>query len=139
MKRDLIKNASEQQPDITINFLTNNTTLIGLIDERTVGHILNNLLSNAIKYSNAGNTVKFTLYSHNKRAIFEIEDQGIGIPSEELSSLFNSFHRCKNVSNISGTGLGLSIVKKCVDMLQGEISVKSEIGVGTKFTVAIPL
>ncbi len=134
-----IKNASEQQPDITIHFLTNNTTLIGLIDERTIGHILNNLLSNAIKYSNAGNAVKLTLSSHDKRAIFEIEDQGIGIPSEELSSLFDSFHRCKNVGNISGTGLGLSIVKKCVDMLQGEISVKSEIGVGTKFTVAIPL
>lgn len=134
-----IKNAFEQQPGVAINFLTNNTRLVGLMDERTVGHILNNLLSNAIKYSNAGTTVKFTLYSHNKRAIFEIEDEGIGIPSEELSSLFDSFYRCKNVSNIPGTGLGLSIVKKCVDMLQGEINIKSEIGVGTKFTVAIPL
>lgn len=134
-----IKNTYKQQPDITINFRTDNTTLIGLMDERTIGHILNNLLSNAIKYSNPGNTVNFTLSSHKNRAIFEIEDEGIGIPSEELSSLFDSFYRCKNVNNISGTGLGLSIVKKCVDILQGEISVESKIGVGTKFTVAIPL
>ena len=100
---------------------------------------MNNLLSNAVKYSKPGTTVKFTLYSQEQQAVFEIKDEGIGIPSEDLPSLFDSFHRCKNVGNIQGTGLGLSIVKKCVDMLKGEISVTSEVGIGTKFTVSIPL
>lgn len=133
------RNQPIERPNITINFITKNTTLSSKIDEKTLGHILNNLLSNAIKYSLPGTSVNFTIYSQNKRAIFEIEDEGIGIPSEDLPSLFDSFYRCKNVGNIQGTGLGLSIVKKCVDMLKGEISVTSEVEVGTKFTVSIPL
>lgn len=130
---------STDRANVNINFITNNTTLIGKIDDKPLGHILNNLLSNAVKYSKPGTSVNFTLYSQQKQAVFEIQDEGIGIPSEDLPSLFDSFHRCKNVGNIQGTGLGLSIVKKCVDMLQGEISVTSEVGIGTKFTVFIPL
>ncbi|MEM9924095.1 MAG: PAS domain-containing protein [Cyanobacteria bacterium P01_D01_bin.50] len=126
-------------PDVKINFTTDKTKLIGYMDEKILGHILNNLLSNAIKYSQPGTTVKFTLSSQKERVIFEIQDRGIGIPSEDLPSLFDSFHRCKNVGNIPGTGLGLSIVKKCVDIQQGEIKVISEVGVGTTFTVIIPL
>ena len=125
--------------DIKINFINNETRLIGKIDEKMLRHILNNLLSNAIKYSKPGTTVNFTLSSQQGRAVFEIEDEGIGIPSEDLPFLFDSFHRCNNVENIQGTGLGLSIVKKCVDMLQGEINVTTEVGVGTKFTIIIPL
>ncbi len=122
-----------------IQFITNETKLIGYLDEKILSHILNNLLSNAIKYSKPGTTVKFTLSSQQKQVVFEIQDEGIGIPSEDLPSLFDSFHRCKNVGNIQGTGLGLSIVKKCVEILQGDIKVTSEIGVGTKFIVSIPL
>ncbi len=125
--------------DININFINNETRLVGTIDEKMLRHILNNLLSNAIKYSKPGTTVNFTLSCQQGRAMFEIEDEGIGIPSEDLPSLFDSFHRCNNVENIQGTGLGLSIVKKCVDMLQGEINVTTEVGVGTKFTIIIPL
>ncbi|MGD1911423.1 MAG: PAS domain-containing protein [Rivularia sp. (in: cyanobacteria)] len=133
-----IKNVMDT-PDVNINFMTNKTKLIGYMDEKILGHILNNLLSNAIKYSPAGTTVKFTLSSQQERAVFEIQDRGIGIPSEDLPSLFDSFHRCNNVGNIPGTGLGLSIVKKCVDMQEGEINVISEVGLGTTFTVTIPL
>ncbi len=131
------------QPNVNINFsislMNNQSKLIANIDEKALGHILNNLLSNAIKYSQPGTNVNFTIYAQKQEAIFEIEDQGIGIPSEDLPCLFDSFHRCQNVGNIHGTGLGLSIVKKCLDMIQGEISVTSEVGVGTKFTVTIPL
>ncbi|BAY85505.1 multi-sensor signal transduction histidine kinase [Calothrix parasitica NIES-267] len=125
--------------DIFINFTTNKDTLKCNFDEKVLGHILNNLLSNAVKYSLPDTSVDFTLYSQQEKVVFEIKDEGIGIPSDDLPSLFDSFHRCKNVGNIPGTGLGLSIAKKCVDMLNGEIKVTSEIGVGTKFTIAIPL
>ena len=132
-------NKSIDLPNVNINFITSETKLITNNDEKILGHILNNLLSNAVKYSQPQTSVSFTLYSQEKQVVFEIQDEGIGIPSEDLPLLFDSFHRCKNVGNIQGTGLGLSIVKKCVDMLKGEISVTSEVGVGTKFRVSIPL
>ncbi|MBF2016620.1 MAG: PAS domain S-box protein [Rivularia sp. T60_A2020_040] len=125
--------------DVQINFITNQTKIIGNFDEKNLGHILNNLLSNAIKYSQPGTAVNFTVSAQKQQVVFEIEDKGIGIPPEDLPLLFESFHRCQNVGNIQGTGLGLSIVKKCLDMLQGKINVTSEVGVGTKFTVTIPL
>ena len=137
-----INHNNNKQTDVAgifINFTTNQDTLKCKIDEKVLGHILNNLLSNAVKYSLPDTSVDFTLYSQQEKVVFEIKDEGIGIPSDDLPSLFDSFHRCKNVGNISGTGLGLSITKKCVDMLNGEIKVTSKIGVGTKFTITIPL
>jgi signal transduction histidine kinase len=81
-------------------------------------------------------------YSGGQRsgfARFCIQDSGIGIPEEDQSRLFESFHRASNVGTISGTGLGLAIVKNCVDLHKGQISVNSVIGVGTTFTVTLPL
>jgi signal transduction histidine kinase len=109
------------------------------MDEKLLEHILSNLLSNAIKYSPTGSTVRFSLTLKDGLAVFTIQDQGIGIPPEDLPHLFESFHRATNVGNIQGTGLGLAIVKKCVDTHNGEIAVKSEVGVGTIFSVTLPL
>ncbi len=83
--------------------------------------------------------ITFHLIVEQEKAIFEIQDQGIGIPVTDREKLFNSFHRGSNVANISGTGLGLSIVKQCVDAHGGKIVVKSEVGVGTAFIVTLPL
>ncbi|QIR40680.1 PAS domain S-box protein [Tolypothrix sp. PCC 7910] len=109
------------------------------IDEKLLKHILSNLLTNAIIYSPDDRNVNFTLTCQNGRAIFEIQDQGIGIPETDLPHLFASFHRASNVGNIIGTGLGLAIVKKCVDIHQGEIFVTTQLGVGTTFTVTLPI
>ncbi|MGC1392783.1 MAG: PAS domain-containing sensor histidine kinase, partial [Coleofasciculaceae cyanobacterium] len=109
-----------------------------LIDERLLRQILSNLLGNALKYSPIDSTVQFDLiYSHNT-AIFKITDNGIGIPPEDQSRLFEPFHRAANVGTIQGTGLGLAIVKQCVDLHQGEITVDSVAG-STTFTVKLPL
>jgi signal transduction histidine kinase len=110
-----------------------------VMDEKLVVQILTNLLSNAVKYSPEGKPVYFTLKFNDDRAIFQIRDEGIGISPEDLAKLFDSFHRGNNVSNIQGTGLGLSIVKNCVEVHGGEITVNSELGVGTVFTVNLPL
>jgi PAS domain S-box-containing protein len=109
------------------------------MDKKLLGHILSNLLSNALKYSPSNTNVEFTLTCENGQAIFEIQDQGIGIPAEDIPHLFESFHRASNVGNIIGTGLGLAIVKKCVDTHQGKISLATKLGVGTKFTITLPL
>jgi PAS domain S-box-containing protein len=113
--------------------------LIPCMDEKLLRQILENLLSNAIKYSPAGSTVECTLSYLEKHAVFQIRDRGIGIPTEDQQRLFEPFHRATNVGTIAGTGLGLAIVKKCVDIHQGQIAVESEIGVGTTFTVTLPI
>jgi signal transduction histidine kinase len=97
------------------------------------------LLSNAIKYSPKGCTIQFDLICNASEAVFRIQDTGIGIPTEDLEKLFDSFRRASNVGTIQGTGLGLAIVKNCVDLHRGTIAVESEIGVGTTFTVTLPL
>jgi PAS domain S-box-containing protein len=122
-----------------ISFISEYESMSCYMDEKLLGHILSNLLSNAIKYSADQSLVKFRLASEDAQVVFEIEDEGIGIPEEDLPHLFESFHRAGNVGNILGTGLGLAIVKKCVDIYQGQIFVHSKMGVGTKFTVKIPL
>ena len=108
------------------------------MDEKLLRHILTNLLSNAIKYSPHGGIVEFKLDCQKDKAIFQIKDQGIGIPEADMPRLFESFHRATNTDNISGTGLGLCIVKQSVDIHDGEINVESKVGIGTTFTVTIP-
>ncbi len=109
------------------------------MDERLLRHILNNLLSNAVKYSPQGSEVSLSLSRRDEQAVIEIQDRGIGIPVQDQPRLFDSFHRASNVENRPGTGLGLSIVKKSVELHGGEISLASEVGLGTRFTVVLPL
>lgn len=109
------------------------------LDEKLLRQILTNLLSNAIKYSPVGGDIQLELSCQDRQVIFQVKDQGIGIPSDDQQHLFESFHRAKNVGHISGTGLGLSIVKKCVETHSGKIKVDSEVGVGTTVSVTLPL
>jgi signal transduction histidine kinase len=108
-------------------------------DEKLLRQILGNLLSNALKYSPEGSTVQFDLTAKDDRVIFQIQDQGIGIPPADQSRLFEAFHRANNVGTIQGTGLGLAIVKQCVDLHRGEITFTTEVGKGTTFIVILPL
>jgi signal transduction histidine kinase len=109
-----------------------------LWDENLLRHILGNLLINAIKYSPSGSTVHFNLIGQENSVIFQIQDWGIGIPVEDQKRLFKPFHRASNVGATPGTGLGLAIVKSCVEAHGGEITVETEEGVGTTFTVMLP-
>ena len=98
-----------------------------------------NLLSNAVKYSKDGQEVLFRLEYNEGRLIGTITDHGIGIPKKEQSQLFDRFFRANNVGLVEGSGLGLSIVKKCIEVLNGEITFVSEVDKGTIFTVSIPV
>ncbi|MFQ4144924.1 ATP-binding protein [Chlorogloeopsis sp. ULAP02] len=109
------------------------------MDEELLCSILNNLLSNAIKYSPARSTIYFHLTCQDHMAIFQIKDNGIGIPEKDQIHLFETFFRGSNVGKISGTGLGLAIVRRCVDLHRGYIQVESEESVGTTVTVTLPL
>ena len=108
------------------------------VDEKILRHIVTNLLSNAIKYSPNSDKVVFEVNCQSKQVIFCVRDFGIGIPPEDRDRLFDSFHRACNVGSIPGTGLGLPIVKRSVDLHGGTISMESQLGVGTTFTVTLP-
>lgn len=101
--------------------------------------IFENLLSNAVKYSKDGKEVEFKIAIDNGKLDATISDKGIGVPKAEQGKLFDRFFRGGNVGIVEGTGLGLSIVKKCIEMLEGEISFESEAGKGTTFHVSIPM
>ncbi len=108
-------------------------------DEKLLRHILGNLLSNGLKYSPQGGMVCLQVRVQDDAAVFEVTDEGIGIPAAELPHLFESFHRASNVGSIAGTGLGLAIVKNAVDLHGGTIAVASREGQGTSFTVRLGL
>jgi PAS domain S-box-containing protein len=138
--RELVEQMSSgQKSQTTITFSSQGNCTDACLDERLLRQILSNLLSNAIKYSPESDRVRFDLECLDGVVRFSIQDSGIGIPAAEVPSLFESFHRASNVGTIPGTGLGLAIVKKCVDLHKGQITVQSEIGVGTTFTVTLPL
>ncbi len=114
----------------------------GLHDEKLLRHILGNLLSNALKYSPQGGVVLCRVFAEDSQLVLEVSDKGIGIPADEITHLFESFHRASNVGSIPGTGLGLAIVKNAVDLYGGTIEVSSRVGQagsGTCFTVRLPL
>ncbi|AFZ37670.1 response regulator receiver sensor signal transduction histidine kinase [Stanieria cyanosphaera PCC 7437] len=108
-------------------------------DENLLQHILGNLLTNALKYSPKHSMVKFEVIKQGEIALFRIEDQGIGIPADELKHLSTFFYRGSNVRRIPGTGLGLAIVKRCVEVQKGTIEFQSEEGIGTVVTVTLPI
>lgn len=138
--RDLVESLQmSAKPQHQLNFVVIGDGSDAQMDEKLLGHILTNLLTNAIKYSPDGGTVQFDVVCDRTGVIFRIRDSGIGIPPEDLERLFESFGRASNVGAIPGTGLGLAIVKRCVDLHEGEITVESEVGVGTTFTVTLPL
>jgi PAS domain S-box-containing protein len=109
------------------------------LDPRLLRSILTNILANAIRYTPAPGLIQFKVYKQHNQVVFQIADQGIGIPPEDLPHLFEPFHRGRNVSNIAGTGLGLNIVKRFVDLQHGQIQVTSRLGQGTTFDLTLPL
>ncbi len=122
-----------------LNFTSVGKFTNAYLDEKLLRQILTNLISNALKYSPDGGKVQVRLTCEDNHVIFQVQDEGIGIPIEDQQKLFESFARASNVGAIAGTGLGLSIVKKCVNLHGGQITVESEVGAGTTFTVSLPL
>jgi PAS domain S-box-containing protein len=112
-------------------------------DDLRVKQILNNLLSNAFKYTKEG-TVTFTIKCEREtdedvKLTISVKDTGIGIRKEDIDKLFKDYHQVDAHANrkIEGTGLGLSITKKMAELMNGEITMESEYGKGSMFTIVI--
>ncbi|MEG0136898.1 MAG: ATP-binding protein, partial [Cetobacterium sp.] len=103
--------------------------------------IISNILDNAIKYSAENKNVNINLDIIHNTLIIEVQDFGIGIKKEDFSKIFERFYRGdkSHSSTIEGTGLGLSIVKHMIDIIEGEITVRSKTNEGTTFSIYIPI
>jgi two-component system, OmpR family, sensor kinase len=110
-------------------------------DELRLRELLLNLVENAIKYSHPGGKVEIGLVTVGQEAILSVTDQGIGIGPEDHTKIFNRFFRTDGARNHTkkGTGLGLAICAWIVEFHKGRISVKSDVGQGSTFTVTLPL
>jgi two-component system phosphate regulon sensor histidine kinase PhoR len=114
--------------------------IIAWADEEAVGHILDNLVDNALKYTPAGRSIWVRWFRDGELAVLEVEDNGIGIPEQDLPRIFERFYRVDKARSreMGGTGLGLSIVKHLVQAMRGSVSATSEVGTGTTFTIRLP-
>ncbi|MFN8321700.1 MAG: PAS domain-containing sensor histidine kinase [Chitinophagales bacterium] len=107
-------------------------------DKRLLKNILLNLTSNAIKFSPENSAIEISAIHTSEQLSVSVKDSGIGISKEDQQHLFQRFFRARNAANIQGTGLGLHIVSRYLELLKGNISLQSELGGGTTFTVSIP-
>ena len=110
-------------------------------DIKAMQQVFSNLISNAIKFTPEDGRVTLQMEARGKRAIVKVQDTGIGIPDKDLAHLFTRFYRASNAiqAGIPGTGIGLYIVKAILDSMDGKITVESKPGVGTTFTVDLPV
>lgn len=105
------------------------------LDASMMKHIVTNLLSNAIKFSGEDSEIGLATECSGRMLTLTVADKGIGIPADDIDSLFKRFFRSSNATNIQGTGLGLHIVSKYTELMNGRISCNSILGEGTRFTI----
>ena len=123
---------------LTIDIATPDDGMEFFADEARVRQVLYNLLSNAVGFSNVGGLVRLSVWREQGMVAFAVEDDGIGIPKEQLPHVFERFESRSQAGKHRGAGLGLSIVKSLVELHNGDMRLESEPGAGTRVTVRFP-
>jgi signal transduction histidine kinase len=110
-------------------------------DRQLLGRVIQNLIDNALKYSPEGASCELGARVEGDNLVFWVTDQGIGIPTEQVDRIFDRFYQVDSSSTRShrGAGLGLSLVADLMDHLGGTIAVDSMEGIGSTFTVTLPV
>lgn len=122
-----------------INYPQNIEDIIIRQDEKIVTLVLTNLLYNAVKYSPEDAVIDLQIEMEKNKIVFNIMDQGIGIPEKDQKHIFERYFRAENALLNSGTGIGLHIIKGHLENLNGSISFESQENVGSTFTVTLPI
>jgi signal transduction histidine kinase len=124
--------------NITLDVSLEETIICG--DEDLLSQVFINLLNNAIKFTPENGNIGVNLSSDENSIVCKISDTGIGISPQDQPRIFERFYKADKSRDrsLGGNGLGLSIVKKIIDLHGGKISLTSEVGKGTKFTISLP-
>ncbi|MDY7834428.1 PAS domain-containing sensor histidine kinase [Clostridioides difficile] len=129
------------QNNIQLTFDTEIEEFSMLFDSEKLERIILNLLSNGIKYNKKDRKINIFLYVKDNVFNMKISDSGIGIPKEKIDKIFNRFEQIDNELSyrVKGSGIGLSLVKSLVELHEGSISLKSQLGIGSEFIVSLPV
>jgi signal transduction histidine kinase/AraC-like DNA-binding protein len=130
-----------EQKNIQLLFESERSELVMDYDPAKLLRIFTNLLSNAIKFTPRSGTVWLKIDKQSNDLVIQVKDTGIGIPKDQLSSIFDRFYQVDTSQSRKGegTGIGLAIVKEFVGLMEGEIWAESELNKGTTFHVALPI
>ncbi|MCU0372292.1 MAG: ATP-binding protein [Ignavibacteria bacterium] len=132
--------AYAESKNLKLEFYDNQNNINAVLDERLLRDILNNLINNAVKFTDKGGVI-VELAVHNNDIIIKVTDSGIGIPENKYGLIFEEFRQESEGlnRNFEGTGLGLTLTKKYTELMHGSIKVESTVGMGSVFTVTLPL
>ena len=134
---DMNLRASSQSRALSVNIPADLPTVAA--DTASLGEVLSNLIDNAVKYSNEGGIINVRAVSKGETVEISVQDNGVGMPGNVVSNLFQKFYRShRSRETVAGTGIGLYISKAIVESHGGNISVRSEDGHGSTFTVSLP-
>lgn len=136
---DLLIRATDKNIKLTVH--PPDETVEIQIDIQRMGRVLDNLVTNAIKYTPEGGQVDVIGKVGHQTVVIEVLDTGLGIPGDNLPKIFEPFERVNTEEHMAqeGTGLGLSIVRTLVEQHDGSVSVESELGKGSRFSVTLPM
>jgi two-component system phosphate regulon sensor histidine kinase PhoR len=132
--------AQAKNHQFTVDLGSTSEKVLVRADEEAIRQILDNLIDNAIKYTPPGGRIHVACRASDDAVAIDVRDNGIGIPREDLSRVFERFFRVDKARSreVGGTGLGLSIVKHLVQSLGGKLSVESRLNAGSTFRVSLP-
>lgn len=127
--------------DINLTFDTKIQEKTIAFDEEKIERIILNLLSNSIKFTNRGGNIYVSMYVENENIYISVKDTGVGIPLGMQDKIFDTFTQVDNSlrRRAEGSGIGLSLVKYLVEMHSGEITVLSQLGIGSEFIIKLPV
>lgn len=127
--------------DVNVVFDTEIEEKITAFDAEKIERIMLNLLSNSIKFIKHGGNIYVTIYNRKEHILISVKDTGVGIPQDMLEKIFNTFTQVDASfrRHAEGSGIGLSLVKSLVKMHEGEITVRSKLGIGSEFIVKLPI
>jgi signal transduction histidine kinase len=135
--RDALQSPARAK-NITLDTLTEGEIRGYIGDQEKIKHAIINLVENSLIYSDRGRRVNVSVKGYPDKITISVDDEGWGIPEEDIPHLGEKFFRGRYASKTKGTGLGFALVKRIIEMHGGSISVKSTLGVGTKVIVELP-
>ena len=141
-KAEKLVRSLAQKKKIQIQVLPEIIKLNVLVQPAALVETLIILLDNAIKYSASESVIKLKIYQHQRWAIIQVIDTGLGMSPDQIPHIFERFYRAdsaRNKQNLPGFGLGLAIAKELIQLQKGQISVISKLNYGTTFTLKVPL